>query len=110
MSSYATQAYSSQTQAPVAARTEGVTVVGEAVRRVSPDSAELLIEVTASAATAQQAVRDNQTKTAQVAQAVAGLGVQPTDVQPISQNVYNLYSPILPGLPAYGPPDRKSVV
>jgi len=104
MSSYATQTYPTQTQTPQAARLEGVTVVGEAVRRVSPDSAELLIEITASAATAQQAVRDNQAKTNQVAQAIAGLGVQPTDVQPISQNVYNLYSPILPGLPAYGPP------
>jgi uncharacterized protein len=79
-------------------------VVGEAVRRVTPDSAELLLEITASAATAGQAVRDNQTKTAQVAQAVAGLGVQAADLQPISQNVYNLYSPMPPSLPGFGPP------
>jgi uncharacterized protein len=99
VSSYATQA-----QTPNAARSEGVTVVGEAVRRVTPDTAELLLEITASAATAGQAVRDNQTKTAQVAQAVAGLGVQAADLQPISQNVYNLYSPMPPSLPGFGPP------
>jgi uncharacterized protein YggE len=98
MSSYA------QTHAPNAARSEGVTVVGEAVRRVTPDSAELLLEITATAATAGQAVRDNQAKTAQVAQAVAGLGVQASDLQPISQNVCNLYSPMPPALPGFGPP------
>ena len=60
---------------------EGVTVIGEAVRRVTPESAEFLIEITTSAPTAAQALRDNQSKTAQVAQAIAPLGVQPADVQ-----------------------------
>ena len=79
---------------------EGVTVVGEAVRRVSPENAEFLIEVTASASTAAQALHDNQSKTAQVAQAVGALGVQPADIQTISMNVYSLYSPLMQGLPS----------
>src|SRR5215470_4847288 len=49
---------------------EGVTVIGEAVRRVPPESAEFLMEITTSAPTAGQALHDNQLKTAQVAQAV----------------------------------------
>lgn len=82
---------------------EGVTVTGEAVRRVAPESAEFLIEITASAPTAAQALRDNQAKTTQIAQAVGPLGVQPADVQTISLNVFNLYAPImLQALPAYG--------
>src|SRR5207248_226236 len=88
-----------------ATRTEGVTVVGEAVRRVPPDTLELLIEITAGVITAAQAVRDNQARTAQVTQAVTTLGVQAGDLQPISQNIYNLYSPVMGGaplLPAYG--------
>jgi len=75
------------------------------VRRVPPDTLELLIEITAGAITAAQAVRDNQARTAQVTQAVTTLGVQAGDLQPISQNIYNLYSPVMGGaplLPAYG--------
>jgi uncharacterized protein YggE len=83
-------------------RTEGVTVTGEAVRRVAPESAEFLIEVTASAATAAQALRDNQVKTTQVTQAVGPMGVQPADIQTISLNLYNLYAPMMQALPAYG--------
>ena len=81
---------------------EGVTVTGEAVRRVPPESAEFLIEITASAATAAQAIRDNHGKTTQVTQAIGPLGVQPTDVQTISLNVYNLYAPVMQALPGYG--------
>jgi len=89
------------TQAP---RSEGVTVVGEAVRRVAPDTLELLVEINAGAPTAAQALRDNQARTAQVTQAVATLGVQQADVQTISHNIYNLYSPMMAVPPAYGPP------
>ena len=67
--------------------TEGVTVIGEAVRRVPPEQAEFLIEVAANASTAAQALRDNQAKTAQVTQAVSAMGVQPADIQTISLNV-----------------------
>jgi len=81
---------------------EGVMVIGEAVWRVSPERAEFLIEIVASAPTAAQALHDNQMKSAQVAQAVAPLGVQPADLQTISLNVYNLYAPVLPALSAYG--------
>jgi uncharacterized protein len=90
-----------QTQTPQT-QTEGVTVTGEAVRRVAPEGAEFLIEITASAPTAAQALRDNQAKTTQVAQAVGPMGVQPADVQTISLNVYNLYAPMMQALPAYG--------
>src|SRR5437867_7154806 len=81
---------------------DGVIVIGEAVWRVTPERAEFLIEITTSAPTAAQALHDNQLKSAQVAQAVAPLGVQQTDLQTISLNVYNLYAPMLPALPAYG--------
>jgi uncharacterized protein YggE len=85
-----------------AAPAEGVTVIGEAVRRVSPEHAEFLIEITAGAPTAAQALRDNQTKTAQVTQAVSALGIQPADIHTISLNVYNIYSPVMQALPVYG--------
>jgi uncharacterized protein len=84
-------------QAPV----EGVMVTGEAVRRVSPESAEFLMEVTNSAPTAAQALRDNHVKTTQLAQAVASMGVQPADLQTISFNIYSLYAPALHALPVY---------
>ncbi len=90
-----------QTQTPQTP-TEGVTVTGEAVRRVAPESAEFLIEIAVSAPTAAQALRDNQAKTTQVTQAVGPLGVQAADVQTISLNVFNLYAPLMQALPAYG--------
>ena len=82
--------------------TEGVTVVGEAVRRASPESAEFLIEISASASTASQAIRDQNNRIAQVSQAAVPLGVQRTDIQTISANVYNVYSPLIQGLPGFG--------
>lgn len=77
---------------------EGVTVIGEAVRRLAPESAEFLIEITTSAANAAQALRDNHARMAQLVQAVAQFGVQPADLQSISLNVSSLYSPHLPGI------------
>jgi uncharacterized protein len=81
---------------------EGITVIGEAVRRVSPESAEFLMEITNAAPTAAQAILDNHHKTAQLAQAVAGMGVQPADLHTISFNVYSLFAPVMQALPAYG--------
>jgi uncharacterized protein YggE len=87
----------------VAQQFEGVSVTGEAVTRVAPENAEFLIEIAASAPTAAQALRDNQLKLAQVAQTLSALGVQATDLQTISQNVVNLYSPgMQPALPGFG--------
>jgi len=80
---------------------EGVTVTGEAVRGFSPETAELLIEITATAPTVAQSLRDSYAKSTQVAQAIGALGVQPADLQPISVNVYNLYSQPISALPAY---------
>src|SRR6266571_3162703 len=82
-------------------QTEGVTVIGEAVRRILSESAEVIIEITVAAPTAAQATRDNHTKTMQVVQALTPLGVEQGDVQPISLKLQNLYSPMLPALPAY---------
>lgn len=73
---------------------EGVTVIGEAVRRVLPERAEFLIEITATAMTTAQALRDNHLRTLQVTQAIGALGVQPVDIQTISLKVHSLYSPI----------------
>jgi uncharacterized protein YggE len=76
---------------------EGVTVIGEAVRRVPPENAEFLIEITASAPTAAQALNENQSKSSQVVQTLGALGVQPADIQTISLNVFSLYAPLLQG-------------
>lgn len=81
---------------------EGVTVIGEAVRRAGSETAEFLIEVASSGPTAAQALRDNQTKTLQVTQAIAPSGVQPADVEAISLKVQNLYAPVVQSLPPYG--------
>jgi uncharacterized protein len=81
---------------------EGITVIGEAVRRVSPEGAEILVEITATAPTAAQALRENHLKTTQAMQSVAGSGVQPADLQTISFNVYSLFAPLMQGLPPYG--------
>src|ERR1700736_5208417 len=84
---------------------EGVTVIGEALRRVAPECAEFLIEIATSAPTAAQALRNNQARTTQVAEAVHSLGVQKTDLQSISLNVYNMYSPMYSSMysPGYLP-------
>jgi len=81
---------------------EGVTVIGEAVRRIASESAEFLIEVTSTAPTAAQALRDNQAKTTQITQAAGQLGVGQGDIQVISLKVQNLYSPVMPSLPGLG--------
>jgi uncharacterized protein YggE len=81
---------------------EGVTVIGEAVRRVSSETAEFLIEVATTASSAAQALRENQAKTQQVTQAIAPAGVQPADVETVSLKVHNLYAPVAPSLPPYG--------
>lgn len=99
MPAYAVQQTETQN---VARPMEGVTVVGEAVRGVTPETAEFLIEVTASGPSAAQSLRDNQLKTTQVTQALAALGVQPADLPTISLNVYNMYSQPLAALPSYG--------
>lgn len=90
---------------------DGVTVIGEAVRRVAPESAEFLLEITTSAPTAAQALHDNKLKTSQVANATGSLGVQATDIQTISFQIQNLYSPLLQGMPGYGgmPPQIGAV-
>jgi len=95
MSPYALQSRAGNAPAPQ----EGITVIGEAVRRVSPEAAEFLLEVSASAPTAAQALRDNQTRTAQVAQAIMALGVQNPDMQSISLNVHSSYAPAMQALP-----------
>lgn len=91
-------AYGLTTQTPL----DGVMVTGEAVRRVSPDSAEFLLEILTSAPSAGQALRDNKTKTMQVVNAVVALGLQAGDVQTVSFHVFNFYGPMMQGLPGYG--------
>lgn len=81
---------------------EGVTVVGEAFRRVPPENADFLVEINSGGTSAAQALHDNQTKTSQFVQALAGLGVQPADVQTVSLNVYSVWSPMMQGLPGAG--------
>jgi uncharacterized protein YggE len=83
---------------------EGIAVVGEALRRVAPESAEFLIEITAAGATGSQALQNHQTKTTQIAQAVSPLGIQRADLQTVSLNVVNGYTPLMQALPPYGFP------
>jgi uncharacterized protein YggE len=91
-----------QTETQTSARNlDGITVTGEAVRATHPENAEFLIEISTAGATATQSLHDNHVKSSQVAQAVAGLGVQPADLQTISLNIYNLYSQATPALNPY---------
>lgn len=85
---------------------EGVAVVGEAVRRVMPESTEFLIEIAATGQTAAQALQNHRAKTTQVAQTVAPLGVQRTDLQTVSMNVVNSYGTLTQTLPPYGAPPQ----
>ena len=80
---------------------EGVSVIGEAVRRIVSESAEVIIEITSAAPTAAQAIRDNHTRTMQITQAISPLGIQQGDLQSISLKLQNLYSPVMPSLPGY---------
>jgi uncharacterized protein YggE len=91
-----------QVQQQRRAQPDGVTVIGEAVRRLAPENAEFLAEITTHGSNASQALRDNPARATQLAQALAPLGVQPSDLQPISLNVSSLYSPLLQALPSYG--------
>ena len=85
---------------------EGIAVVGEAIRRILPDSTEFLIEVSAAAPSAAQALRDHQAKTAHIAEAVAPLGVQRKDLETVSLNVVNTFAPLMQALPAYAAPPQ----
>ena len=85
-------------------QTEGIAVVGEAVRRVAPESAQFLIEISAAGATGSQAMANYQAKTAQISQSVSTLGVQHADLQTVSMNVVNVYTPLIQALPPYGVP------
>lgn len=78
---------------------EGIAVIGEAMHRVSPESAEFVIEIAAAAPTAVQALHDHKTKTSHIAQAVAGMGVQRGDLQTISMNVLTTFTPLAGALP-----------
>lgn len=81
---------------------EGVAVVGEAVRRMAPESAEFLIEITTGGHTASHALKDHQARTTQIAQAISQLGVQRGDLQIVSMNVNNVYASSMQALPPYG--------
>jgi len=94
-----TAAYAVRAQA---AQQEGIAVVGEAVQRVAPESAEFVVEIATAAPSATQALRDHQTKTSHLAQLVGTLGVPRTDLQIVSVNVINTFSSLLQSLPPYG--------
>lgn len=98
MPAYALRTPAEQTQQ----QSEGVTVIGEAVRRVPMEAAEFLIEATSTAASAAQALRENHAKVSQITQSIAPVGVHPTDVEAISLKVQNLYGPVGQALPQFG--------
>jgi len=82
---------------------EGIAVVGEAVRRVVPESAQFLIEITANGYTAAQSLTNHQNLITQIAHAVSSMGVNRGDLQTVSMNVANVYAPTL-ATPSYGVP------
>jgi hypothetical protein len=84
-----------QTTSKTPTISDGITVTGEAMRRVSPEGAEFLVEITSSAPSAAQALRDNHARTQQIAHALGSYSIQPADLQCVSLNVYSLYSPLL---------------
>lgn len=93
-------AYAIRTQSqPV----EGIAVVGEAVKRIEPESAEFLVEITAGGHSVSQATANYHNLVAQVAQAVSGFGVHRQDLQIVSLNVANVFVPGIPGQ-SYGVP------
>jgi uncharacterized protein YggE len=102
--------YELRTQTQQNRSVEGITVTGEAVRRVAPESAEFLVEIMTAAPTAAQALRENHQRTMHLAQAVAPLGVQASDLQTVSFNAYSQFAPVVPGLssllPGYGAPQQ----
>jgi uncharacterized protein YggE len=72
---------------------------------VPPERAEILIELSVASASVAEALRDHTAKFQQLAAAAGSMGIQSSDLQTVSMNVYNLYSPSLPGLAplsAYG--------
>ena len=101
-------AYATATR-PQTAAAEGVAVIGEAVRRIAPESAEFLIEIAASGASASQALKEHQARTSQIVQAVSSLGVHRTDLQTVSMNVNTMYGPPVPSLPPYTMPQLGPV-
>ena len=82
---------------------EGIAVVGEAVRRVAPESAEFLVEIAASGPTVSQAMTNHQNVLNQIAQAVSAIGVHRGDLQTVSMNVANVFTPAL-GVSNFGFP------
>jgi len=82
---------------------EGIAVMGEAVRRVAPESAEFLVEISASGQTVSQAMTNHQNLMTQIAQGIASAGVHRGDLQTVSMNVANTYAPAL-AMPPYGVP------
>jgi uncharacterized protein YggE len=87
---------------PSPRQAEGLAVVGEAMWRVTPEIAEFLVEVTVTAPTVAQALRDHTAKLQQLSSAAGSTGIQPSDLQTVSMNVYNLFSAGLPGLSFLG--------
>jgi uncharacterized protein YggE len=64
-----------------------------------PESVEFLVEVTANSSTAAQALRDHTARLQQLGVALGSMGIQSADMQTVSMNVFNLFSPGLPGFP-----------
>jgi uncharacterized protein YggE len=80
---------------------EGIAVVGEAVRRVAPDSAEFVVEITTKGPTVSQSQANHQNLIAQIVQTLSGLGTHRADLQTISMDIANVFAAALP-TPAYG--------
>jgi uncharacterized protein len=97
-------AYGLRTPAQPMQQPEGVSVIGEAIRRVPSEAAEFLIEAASNAPTVAQALRENQTRISQIIQAVAPAGVQAADVETVSMKVQSLFAPLGQALPQFGMP------
>jgi uncharacterized protein len=73
-------------------QSEGLVVVGEAVRSAAPDMVELTVGAQNTATSVTQALRDNAARMLHVVQAFAAMGISQADIETTGLSVYPLYS------------------
>jgi len=73
-------------------QSEGLVVVGEAVRSAAPDMVELTVGAQNTATSVTQALRDNAARMLHVVQAFTAMGISQADIETTGLSVYPLYS------------------
>jgi uncharacterized protein len=73
-------------------QSEGLVVVGEAMRSVAPDTVELRVGAQNTATSVTQALRENAARMLHVVQALTAMGISQADIETMGLSVYPLYS------------------